>query len=63
MYSMKTSDPKAQQSLALWLMVKDIQNPSTYTPDPSSVERAQVRQPHTHPSSGDTLCCHNVNIF
>ncbi|KZV06996.1 hypothetical protein F511_45523 [Dorcoceras hygrometricum] len=40
LHSMKTSEPKAQQSLALWLMVKGYTDPSTYTPDPSSVERA-----------------------
>ncbi|KZV35321.1 hypothetical protein F511_38943 [Dorcoceras hygrometricum] len=28
------------KSLALWLMVKGYTDPSTYTPDPSSVERA-----------------------
>ncbi|KZV55842.1 hypothetical protein F511_18832 [Dorcoceras hygrometricum] len=40
LHSMKTSEPKAQQFLALWLMVKGYTDPSTYTPDPSSVERA-----------------------
>ncbi|KZV35746.1 hypothetical protein F511_30084 [Dorcoceras hygrometricum] len=40
LHSMKTSEPKAQQFLALWLMVKGYIDPSTYTPDPSSVERA-----------------------
>ncbi|KZV49670.1 hypothetical protein F511_24138 [Dorcoceras hygrometricum] len=33
LHSMKTSEPKAQQ-------VKGYIDPSTYTPDPSSVERA-----------------------
>ncbi|KZV43924.1 hypothetical protein F511_35456 [Dorcoceras hygrometricum] len=40
LHSMKTSEPKAQQFLALWLKVKGFTDPSTYTPDPSSVERA-----------------------
>ncbi|KZV32841.1 hypothetical protein F511_30347 [Dorcoceras hygrometricum] len=40
LHSMKTNEPKAQQFLALWLMVKGYIDPSTYTPDPSSVERA-----------------------
>ncbi|KZV58059.1 myosin-7 [Dorcoceras hygrometricum] len=40
LHSMKTSEPKAKQFLALWLMVKGYIDQSTYTPDPSSVERA-----------------------
>ncbi|KZV25190.1 hypothetical protein F511_21908 [Dorcoceras hygrometricum] len=50
LHSMKASEPKAQQ-----LIVKGYTDPSIRNPCPSWLKGHTVRQPRTHPSSGDHL--------